>query len=238
MDVRNVLPSIHVPTLILHRSGDRMVYPQGGRFMAARISGAKYVELPGGDHIAWAGDREAIVGEVEEFLTGMRHESETDRVLTTVLFSDIVNSTDRAAALGDKSWKGLLTLHDSTVRRQFERFRGRVVKSTGDGFLGTFDGPARAVRCAAAIIHEVNRPGLSVRAGIHTGEIKLIGDDIAGIAVHIASRVSSLAASDEVLVSSTVRDLTAGSGILFEDRGSHSLKGIQEPWRVFAVTQA
>lgn len=235
MDVRNVLQSVHVPTLVVHRSGDRLAYPQGGRFIADRIPGAKYVELPGEDHLVWVGDREAIIGEVEEFLTGIRHESEDDRVLATVLFTDIVDSTVRAAGLGDMAWKELLTRHDGAIRRQVERFRGRFIKSTGDGFLGTFDGPARAVRCAEAIVEEAHGLGLSVRAGIHTGEIKLTGDDVSGIAVHIASRISSMATPDEVLVSSTVRDLTAGSGLLFEDRGSRALKGVPDAWRIFAV---
>jgi class 3 adenylate cyclase len=229
MDVRNILPTIHVPTLVLHRAGDRMIYPQAGRYIADHISGATFIELPGEDHLAWVGDREAIVGEVEEFLTGVRHEPETNRVLATVLFTDIVDSTVKAAALGDGPWKDLLARHDGAVRRQIERFRGREVKTAGDSFLITFDGPARAVRCAWAIIDEVGQLGLQVRAGIHTGEIELISQDIGGIAVHIAARVSSMAMGGEVLVSSTVRDLVAGSGIHFEDRGSHTLKGIPEP---------
>jgi len=237
MDVRNILPTIHVPTLVLHRAGDRMIYPQAGRYIADHIPGAKFIELPGEDHLAWVGDREAIVGEVEEFLTGVRHEPETNRVLATVLFTDIVDSTVKAAALGDRPWKHLLARHDGAVRRQIERFRGREIKTAGDSFLITFDGPARAVRCAWAIIDEVRELGLQVRAGIHTGEIELISQDIGGIAVHIAARVSSMAVGGEVLVSSTVRDLVAGSGILFEDRGSHTLKGIPEPWRVYAAAR-
>lgn len=238
MDVRNILSSIHVPTLVLHRTGDRMIYPQAGRYIAEHIPGAKFIELPGEDHLAWVGDRDAIVGEIEEFLTGARHEPETDRVLATVLFTDIVNSTVRAAELGDQAWKDLLARHDEAVRRQVERFRGREIKTAGDSFLITFDGPARAVRCAWTIIDGVRQLGLEVRAGIHTGEIELIGNDIGGIGVHIAARVSSIAAGGELLVSSTVRDLVAGSGIHFEDRGVHALKGLPEPWRIYAAVRA
>ncbi len=235
MDVRDVLPSVHVPTLVLVRSGDRMVYPQNGRFIADHISGAKYVVLAGEDHLAWVGDREALVGEIEEFLTGTRHAPETDRVLATVLFSDIVGSTAKAAELGDKDWKTLLGRHDSAVRRQLQRFRGREVKTLGDSFLVTFDGPARAVRCAEGIIRDLNSIGLEARAGIHTGEIEVIGDDIGGIAVHIASRIGGIAAPGEVVVSSTVKDLTVGSGIIFEDRGIHDLKGIPDRWQLYAA---
>jgi class 3 adenylate cyclase len=237
MDVRNILSSIHVPTLVLHRSGDRMIYPQAGRYIADHIAGARYVELPGDDHLAWVGDREAIVGEIEEFLTGVRHEPETDRVLATVLFTDIVDSTVKAAALGDKVWKDLVARHDAATRREVERFRGREIRTAGDSFLITFDGPARAVRCAWAIIDDVRALGLEVRAGIHTGEIELSGQDIGGIGVNIAARVSAMAAGGEVLASSTVKDLVAGSGIHFDDRGAHVLKGIPEPWRIYAATR-
>ena len=235
MDVRDVLPSVHVPTLILHRSGDRMIYPQNGRYLADHISGARFVTLPGDDHLAWVGDREALVGEIEEFLTGARHAPEADRVLATVLFSDIVGSTAKAAELGDKDWKALLGRHDSSVRRQLRRYRGREVKTLGDSFLVTFGGPARAVRCAEDIIRDLDSLGLEVRAGIHTGEIEMIGDDIAGIAVHIASRIGAIAAPGEVIVSSTVKDLSAGSGILFEDRGIHALKGVPDRWQLYAA---
>jgi pimeloyl-ACP methyl ester carboxylesterase len=235
MDVRDILPSVHVPTLVLHRAGDRMVYPQNGRYIADHISGARYIVLPGDDHLAWVGDREALVGEIEEFLTGTRHAPETDRVLATVLFSDIVGSTAKAAELGDKDWKALLGRHDSAVRRQLQRFRGREVKTLGDGFLVTFDGPARAVRCAEGIIQDLKALGIEVRAGIHTGEIELIGDDIGGIAVHIASRIGAIAAPGEVVVSSTVKDLSAGSGIVFEDRGIHALKGVPDRWQLYAA---
>ena len=235
MDVRDILPSVHVPTLVLHRAGDRMVYPQNGRYIADHISGARYVVLPGDDHLAWVGDREALVGEIEEFLTGTRHAPETDRVLATVLFSDIVGSTAKAAELGDKDWKALLGRHDSSVRRQLQRYRGREVKTLGDSFLVTFDGPARAVRCAEGIIQDLEALGLEVRAGIHTGEIEVIGDDIGGIAVHIASRIGAIAAAGEVVVSSTVKDLSVGSGIVFEDRGIHALKGIPDRWQLYAA---
>jgi class 3 adenylate cyclase len=235
MDVRDILASVHVPTLVLHRAGDRMVYPQNGRYIADHISGARYVVLPGDDHLAWVGDREALVGEIEEFLTGTRHAPETDRVLATVLFSDIVGSTAKAAELGDKGWKALLARHDGAVRRQLQRFRGREVKTLGDGFLVTFDGPARAVRCAEAIIQELGSLGLEVRAGVHTGEIEVIGNDIGGIAVHIASRIGAIAAAGEIVVSSTVKDLSAGSGIVFEDRGIHALKGVPDRWQLYAA---
>lgn len=235
MDVRDILPSIHVPTLVLHRAGDRMIYPQNGRYLADHISGASYVVLPGDDHLAWVGDREGLVGEIEEFLTGTRHAPDTDRVLATVLFSDIVGSSAKAAELGDKDWKRLVANHDSAVRRQLQQFRGREVKTLGDGFLVTFDGPARAVRCAEGIIRELHSLGLVVRIGIHTGEIEMIGDDIGGIAVNIASRIGAIGTPGEVLVSSTVKDLTAGSGIVFEDRGIHTLKGIPDPWQLYAA---
>jgi class 3 adenylate cyclase len=221
--------------LVIHRCGDKVVSPQGGRYIADHISGAKHVELPGEDHLPWAGDREAIVGEVEEFLTGLRHAPETDRVLATVLFTDLVNSTPKAAALGDRAWKELRQRHDNTVRQQIQRFRGREVETAGDSFLITFDGPGRAVRCAQAIIDDLRQLGLEARAGLHTGEIELIAPGIAGIAVHIAARVSSMAAPSEVLVSSTVKDLVAGSGIVFEDHGAHTLKGVPDTWRIYAV---
>jgi class 3 adenylate cyclase len=233
-----ILESIHVPTLVLQRSGDRITYAQAGRYLAEHIAGAKYVELPGTDHLVWVGDREAILGEIEEFLTGIRHAPEADRVLATIVFTDIVDSTARATALGDKAWKDLLARHDSAIRRQIVRFRGREVKTQGDAFVITFDGPARAVRCAQAIIDDVQQLGLAVRIGMHAGEITLLPNDIGGIAVHIAARVSAMAGANETLVSSTVRDLVAGSGISFIDRGVHSLKGLPEAWRIYAVGHA
>jgi class 3 adenylate cyclase len=236
IDVRSILPSIHVPTLVLHRRGDMVVPRQAGEDLAARIPGARYVELPGVDHLAWAGDIEPVVGEIEEFLTGSRSDAEPDRVLATVMFTDIVGSTEKAAAVGDARWRDLLAEHGAAVRAQLDRFRGREVKTTGDGFLATFDGPARAVRCGHAIADAARQAGIEVRVGIHTGEVELIGDDIGGIAVHIASRIEGLAAPGEVLVSGTVKDLVAGSGLEFTDRGSHSLKGIADEWRLFSAT--
>jgi len=238
IDVRPILPSIHIPTLVLQRSGDRITYAQAGRYIGEHIPGAKYVELPGNDHVVWVGDREAIVGEIEEFLTGIRHAPETDRVLATIVFTDIVDSTARATALGDKAWKDLLARHDAAIRRQIVRFRGREVKTQGDSFVITFDGPARAVRCAQAIIDDVQRLGLAVRIGMHAGEITILDKDIGGIAVHIAARVGAMAGANETLVSSTVKDLVAGSGITFEDRGVHELKGLPETWRIYAVARA
>jgi class 3 adenylate cyclase len=235
IDVRHVLPAIRVSTLVLHRSGDVFVDVGGGRYVAAHIPEAKYVELPGVDHPPFVGDAEAVLQEVEEFLTGVRPAPEPDRVLATVLFTDIVRSTERAAELGDRRWRDLLGAHHTAVRRELERFRGREVDTAGDGFLATFDGPARAVRCARAI-HDAVRPlGIELRAGLHTGEIELLGDDIGGIAVHIAARVAALAGPGEVLASSTVKDLVAGSGLRFEDRGTRALKGVPDEWRLFAA---
>ena len=236
IDVRHVLPSIHVPTLVLHRRGDRVVNRRAGRELARQIPGARYVELPGIDHQPWSGDAEDVLGEVEEFLTGVRTIPEPDRVLATVMFTDIVGSTQRAAELGDSRWRDLLDGYQAAVRRELARHRGREVKSLGDGSLATFDGPARAIRCGQAIVAAVAAAGLEVRIGLHTGEVEVIGDDVGGIAVHIAARVGALAAGGEVLVSSTVKDLVAGSGIAFAARGSHALKGIPDEWRLFAVT--
>ena len=235
MDVRNILPTIHVPTLVLHRAGDRMIYPHAGRYIADHIPGATFIELPGEDHLAWVGDREAIVGEVEEFLTGVRHERDTQRWLKTVVFTDIVGSTARASELGDERWRRILDRHEMHLRRQIDRFDGRFVKFTGDGALATFDGPARAIRCALAIREAMRGLDLAVRAGIHTGEVELRDDDVGGIAVHIGARVSDRARPGEVLVSRTVADLVAGSGIEFEDRGEYELKGVPGPWRLFAA---
>jgi class 3 adenylate cyclase len=235
IDIRHVLPAIRVPTLILHRSGDLAVSVEAGRHLATQIAGAKYVELPGADHLPMVGDSDRIIGEVEEFLTGSRSEVDVDRVLATVLFTDIVDSTKRAAELGDRQWRTLLDRHDAAVRTQIGRFRGHEVKSLGDGFLATFDGPARAVRCAAAIAGSVQPLGLTVRSGLHTGEIELLRGDIGGIAVHTASRVVAMAGPGETLVSSTVRDLVAGSGLRFEDRGLHALRGLPEEMHLYTV---
>jgi len=235
IDVRPILPAIRIPTLILHRVGDQRVGVGGARYMAEQIPGAKYVELPGPDHSWDAGDQDAIIDEMEEFLTGARHAPEPDRVLATVLFTDIVGSTELAAAVGDRRWRDLLDAHHAAVRRELARFRGREVHTTGDGVLATFDGPARAARCALAITQAVRALGLEVRAGVHTGEVELMGDDIGGIAVHTGARVAAEAGPGEVLVSGTVKDLVAGSGIAFEDRGVRTLKGVPGEWRLFAV---
>ena len=235
IDVRGILSAIRVPTLIMHRTGDRDANIEEGRYIAARIPGAKFLELPGPDHLPWVGDQAEVVDEIEEFLTGIRPAPEPDRVLSTVLFTDIVGSTERASSLGDSAWRDVLEQHHASVRRELERFRGQEITTTGDGFLATFDGPARAVRCAVAIRDRMRESGLEVRAGVHTGECERMGDNIGGLAVHIGSRVAGLAGAGEVLASSTVKDLVSGSGIVFEDRGAHSLKGIPGEWRVFRV---
>jgi class 3 adenylate cyclase len=235
-DVRNVLPTIRVPTLVIHRTADTLVPVEHSRFMAERIPGAKLVELPGEDHLWWFGDQDAIVDEVEEFLTGARSVPESGRVLATVMFTDIVGSTERAAELGDGRWRDVLESHESITRRELRRFRGTEVKTTGDGFLATFDGPARAIGCARAIAEGVRPLGIEVRAGLHTGECEVMNGDVGGIAVHTGARVSDQAGPGEVLVSSTVKDLVAGSGIEFEDRGSHELKGVPGEWRLYAVS--
>jgi pimeloyl-ACP methyl ester carboxylesterase len=234
-DVTRILPAISAPTLLIHRTEDTLVPVEWSRFMAREIPEAKIVELPGQDHLWWFGDQDAIVDEVEEFLTGARHAREPDRILATVLFTDIVGSTERAAELGDRRWRELLQGHDSVVRRELGRHRGREVKTTGDGVLATFDGPARAIRCAEAIATGVRPLGIEVRAGLHTGELEVMGDDVGGIAVHTGARVVANAGASEVLVSQTVKDLVAGSGIEFEDRGAHDLKGVPGEWRLFAA---
>jgi pimeloyl-ACP methyl ester carboxylesterase len=238
IDVRHILPAIDVPTLILHRTGDRLTPVDQARYLARSIKGAKLVELPGDDHTPYAGDVDALLDEIEEFLTGIRHGPEPDRILATVLFTDIVGSTKRAAELGDHDWRDLLEEHHAIVRRQLVRFRGFEVDTAGDGFLATFDGPARAIRCAVSICREVRSLGIEVRAGLHTGECQIVGKKMGGIAVHIGSRVAGLAKSSEVLVSSTVKDLVVGSGIAFEERGLHALSGVPGEWRLFAIASA
>jgi class 3 adenylate cyclase len=235
IDVRSVLPTLRVPTLVIHRHGDRVVNWRAGRWMAEQIPGAKYVKLAGADHLPWAGDSDAVIEEIREFLTGVRVAPEPDRVLATVMFTDVVGSTERAASLGDRRWRDLLDAHDAEVRRQLAAFRGREVKAMGDGFLATFDGPARAVRCACAIQDAAADLQVDVRIGLHTGEIDVRGEDIGGLAVHIGERVAALAEPSEVLVSSTVKDLVAGSGLEFDDRGDRELKGVPGSWRLFAV---
>jgi class 3 adenylate cyclase len=238
MDIRAALPAISIPTLVIHRADDRIIPVENGRYVAEHIPNAKYAELDGEDHLWWFGDQEALVGEVEEFLTGSRERGSGRRALMTVLFTDVVDSTKRMSELGDRRWRDLIAAHDREVRAQLERFRGREVNTMGDGFLATFDGPARAIRSACAVVERSSELGLSVRAGLHTGECELVGDGVSGIAVNIGARVGALAEGDEVLVSSTVRDLVIGSGIEFADRGAHALKGVPGEWRVFAVTNA
>ena len=235
IDVRDVLPAIQAPTLILHRRDDLDASVEEGRWMAGQIPGAKFVELPGDAHTLWAGNTDEIVDEVEEFLTGARRGLEPDRVLATVLFTDIVGSTAKATELGDRRWRELLERHHSIVRQQLARYDGREVDTAGDGFLATFDGPARAIRCASAIQRAVPVIGLEVRAGLHTGECELHGEKVAGVAVHTGARVLGHAGPGEVLVSQTVKDLVAGSGIEFQDRGTHQLKGVPGDWRLYSV---
>jgi class 3 adenylate cyclase/pimeloyl-ACP methyl ester carboxylesterase len=235
MDVRPLLPTVRVPTLVLHHTDDPFIPPKWGKDIADRISGAKYVELPGRNVFHFVEPWRQSFQEIAEFLTGRQADVADDRVLATVLFTDIVDSTRRAAEIGDRDWHALLDAHDAVVRSQLARFRGREVNTSGDGFLAMFDGPQRAIRCAMAIRNAVRALGIEVRAGLHTGECEVRGDDIGGIGVHIGARVSSLAGPNEVLVSSTLRDLVIGSGLEFEDRGTHELKGVPGEWRLFAV---
>jgi class 3 adenylate cyclase len=236
IDVRAVLPAIRVPTLVIHRVGDPIAPIGAARYLAEVIPDARLLELPGDFHLsARPEESEEVVGALEEFFTGARRDYEVDRVLATVLFTDIVGSTERASAMGDRRWRELLDEHDRFVRREITRFQGREIKTTGDGFLSTFDGPARAIRCARAITSAANDLGLGVRSGLHTGECEVRGEDLAGLAVHIGSRVAALAGPGEVLVSGTVKDLVVGAGIGFEDRGEHELKGVPGTWKLFAV---
>ena len=234
-DARHLLPSIRVPTLIMHRPDEGFLDVRHSRYLAENIPGSRYVELTGEDHLFSLGDVDALIGEIEEFLTGRRQEREPDRMLSTVLFTDICRSTERAAEMGDSAWRGLLGRHDDLVRRELARHRGREVKHTGDGFLATFDGPARGVRCASAISEGMKGLGIGVRAGVHTGELEIRDSDVGGLAVHIGARVMAKAGEHEVLASSTVKDLVVGSGLDFEDRGSHELRGVPGEWRLFAV---
>jgi len=236
VDLRPVLPAVRVSTLILHRSGNKYVRVDNGRYLAENIAGAKFIEVPGDDHYFHAGNTEALLGPVQEFLTGTREVADENRVLATVLFTDIVGATAHAERLGDRAWTDLLRRHHDLVRQELARFRGREVDTAGDGFFATFDGPARGVRCALAIRDVVRSLGIDVRAGLHTGECEQIGDKIGGIAVHIGARVMGLAGPGQVLVSRTVRDLVTGSGLRFDDYGSHSLKGVEGAWELFEVS--
>ncbi|MGE5690698.1 MAG: adenylate/guanylate cyclase domain-containing protein [Pseudomonadota bacterium] len=237
IDIRGILPTIRVPTLVLHRRDDREVAVDEGRWLASRIPGARFVELPGGDHLPWVGDSEAIVAEVEEFLTGSRTAVDADRVLATLLFTDIVDSTAHAARLGDTGWRDLVERHHAAVRRELDRWGGKEVDTAGDGFFASFTGPARAIRCALAAGAAVRDLGLALRAGVHTGEVERVGDGLRGIAVHVAARVAAAADPAEVLVSQTVKDLVAGSGIGFDDRGERELKGVPGRWRLYAAAR-
>jgi pimeloyl-ACP methyl ester carboxylesterase len=237
VDVTHVLPAISVPMLVLHRTGD-FIPVDYGRYLAEHVPGARFVELEGSDHMPWLGNADVVVDEVEQFLTGARHVAEPDRVLATVLFTDIVGSTERAAELGGDRWRALLDSHNQLVRRQLAAFGGHEVKTLGDGFLATFDGPARAIRCACAIREDIGSLGIGVCAGVHTGECELIDADVGGMAVHIGARIGARAAPGEVLVSGAVRDLVVGSGIEFADRGTHELKGVPGEWQLLAVTEA
>jgi class 3 adenylate cyclase len=233
IDVRHVLPTIRAPTLILHRVGDRVIEIEHARRLAQAIRGAKLIELPGTDHTFWVSDGGLLLDHVEQFLTGKHHAQDRERVLATVLFADVVGSTERAVAIGDRSWRELLAAFRAKVRDTLRNFNGREINTAGDGFLAAFDGPARAIRCAGAIREGARSLGLEVRCGLHTGECELVGEDLAGIAVHIGARVTALAAPGEVLVSQTVRDLVAGSGLTFAERGVHTLKGVPSEWRLF-----
>jgi pimeloyl-ACP methyl ester carboxylesterase len=235
IDVSAILPSIHIPVLVLHRTADLAIEVEQGRYLAEHIPGAKLIELAGEDHFWWVGDTEAIVNEIAEFLTGERPPAESERVLATVLFTDIVDSTRRAAEMGDQPWHALLNSHHVMLSKEINRFRGQTIKSTGDGCLATFDGPGRALRCAMSMGDESRRMGLEIRAGLHTGEIELMDDDIGGLAVHFAARVLGQAQANEVWLSNTVKDLVIGSGIEFSDCGIFHLKGIPGEWRLYKV---
>jgi class 3 adenylate cyclase len=237
-DVREVLPLIQAPTLVVHRTDNKTIPVELGRDLAARIPGARYVELPGDEHVLYGRDGEVLLGEIREFVTGVREAPVTDRVLATILFTDIVGSTQRAAELGDQRWRELLDEHDAVVRTGVARFQGKLIKTTGDGALATFDGPTRAIEAARTIARAARGLDLQIRAGLHTGECELRGEDVGGIAVHIASRIAGLASAGEVVVSRTVKDLAVGSGIEFMDRGVHTLKGVPDAWRLFTATRS
>lgn len=236
IDVRHVLPAIRVPTLVMHRTGDLDANVEEGRYLAAHIPGARFIEYAGDDHLPWIGDQDAVLDDVQEFLTGARPVREVDRVLATVLFTDIVGSTDHLSRLGDRAWRDILTRHHALVRAELARFRGIEVNDTGDGFLAAFDGPARAVRCALSVRNAAKSLGVEIRAGLHTGEVERHDDTIAGLAVHIGARIAAEANSGEVLASNTVKDLVSGSGLRFADRGAHALKGVPGAWQLYAAS--
>jgi class 3 adenylate cyclase len=237
VDIRGVLHAVTAPTLLLYRRDDQDVNIEEGRYLADNIEDSRFVELEGGDHLFWAGDTESLLAEIEEFVTGTRGSSDPDRRLLTVLFTDIVDSTRRAAELGDGEWRAVLGRHNQLVRDELARWQGLEISTTGDGFLATFDGPARAINAALSIVSRMGDIGLEVRCGLHTGLVDVVDGDVAGLAVHIGARIGALGEPNEVLVSSTVKDLVAGSGFTFEDRGSHVLKGVPDEWRVFTATR-
>ena len=239
IDVRAITGSVHVPTLVLHRVGDRICHVGNGRFLAEQVPDASYRELPGDDHMPWMNPTgaEEILAEVQEFLTGTREAQVPDRILATVLFGDLVDSTTLLSEIGDARYRQLVELFLDAVRRELHRYRGREVDTAGDGFFASFDGPARAIRCAQAVVAAARGLGLAVRLGVHTGEVEVLGDKLAGIAVHIGARVAALAHGNEVLVSSTVREIVAGSGLRFTDRGPRTLKGVDGEWRLYAVDE-
>lgn len=236
INITEALPKVTAPTLVIHKTGDAMINVSGGRELAALIPGARLFEMPGADHLPWHDDCQVYIAEMEEFLTGSRSDDATDRSVATILFSDIVNSTRRAESLGDRAWRDLLDAHDKMVRKQLDRFKGREIKSLGDGFMSIFDSPSRAIRAAQAMRDEANRIGIELRLGMHAGEVEITDKDVRGIAVHIAARVSALAPTNGILVSSTVKELVAGSGTGFEDFGVHELKGVPDAWRLLRVS--
>ena len=235
IDIRSVLPLVQVPTLVIHRTGDLVVPVENGRHLAEHVPGARLLEQPGEDHLPWLGDADGVLDAIEHFVTGSRHHVDEDRILATVLFTDIVESTRLAAETGDRRWRELLDAHDEISAREVERFRGRRVKTTGDGMLAVFDGPARGVHCAEAVVDSLAELGVEIRAGVHVGECELRGDDIGGLAVHIGARVMGLAEPGEILVSRTIRDLVAGSDLRFAKRGEYELKGVPDRWSLYAV---
>jgi class 3 adenylate cyclase len=235
VDVRPLLPLIAVPTLVMHRIGDRVNSVEHGRYLAERIPGARWVELPGEDFLLWAGDTDAIADEVEEFLTGRRGEAAPTRVVATVMFTDVVGSTERARALGDRAWADLLEVHNARTRAELHRFGGREIDTAGDGFLASFGSPTAAIECARSVLRAMDEIGVGLRIGVHTGECDVVGGKLRGIAVHIGARVASKAGADEIMVSQTVKDLMAGSALKFEDRGAHALKGVPGEWRLYSV---